>query len=70
MDAHHHGGPVVIGMDGSGSALDAVLKGAAEAARHNLPLRLVAAFGSVSHAVLDWAHCSVAVVRPRAEDRS
>ncbi|HEY4420169.1 MAG TPA: universal stress protein [Pseudonocardia sp.] len=43
MDAQHHGRTVVVGVDGSESALDAVRWGAAEAARRNVPLRLVTA---------------------------
>jgi nucleotide-binding universal stress UspA family protein len=44
MDAQRHGRAVVVGVDGSESALDAVRWGAAEAARRNVPLRLVTAF--------------------------
>ncbi len=43
-----HRGAVVVGIDGSGSALQAVRWGAAEAARRHVPLRLVHAF---DHAV-------------------
>ena len=42
-DGQHHGRTVVVGVDGSESALEAVRWGAAEAARRNVTLRLVAA---------------------------
>jgi nucleotide-binding universal stress UspA family protein len=42
-DAQHHGRTVVVGVDGSESALEAVRWGAAEAARRNVALQLVTA---------------------------
>jgi nucleotide-binding universal stress UspA family protein len=42
-DGQHHGRTVVVGIDGSENALDAVRWGAAEAARRNVTLRLVTA---------------------------
>lgn len=44
MDAQHIGRTVVVGVDGSDSALQAVRWGAAEAGRRQVPLRLVFAF--------------------------
>jgi nucleotide-binding universal stress UspA family protein len=44
MDAHYSGRPVVVGTDGSDSALDAVRWAAAEAVRRGVPLRVVTAF--------------------------
>ncbi len=44
MDAQHIGRTVVVGVDGSDSALRAVRWGAAEAGRRQAPLRLVFAF--------------------------
>lgn len=45
MDAERIRRTVVVGVDGSTSALRAVRWGAAEAARRRVPLRLVTAFG-------------------------
>jgi nucleotide-binding universal stress UspA family protein len=45
MDRQHPGCPVVVGVDGSESALRAVRWAAAEAARRRAPLRIVVAFG-------------------------
>jgi nucleotide-binding universal stress UspA family protein len=42
-DAQHHGRTVVVGIDGSESALEAVRWGAAEAVRRNVALRVVTA---------------------------
>jgi nucleotide-binding universal stress UspA family protein len=44
MDAQHAGRAVVVGIDGSQSALKAVRWAAMEAARRNAPLRVVTAF--------------------------
>jgi nucleotide-binding universal stress UspA family protein len=44
MDQQHHGRTVVVGVDGSESALRAVRWAAAEAARRGVPLRIVTAF--------------------------
>jgi nucleotide-binding universal stress UspA family protein len=44
MDARHSGRTVVVGIDGSDSALQAVRWAAAEAARRTVPLRVVTAF--------------------------
>jgi nucleotide-binding universal stress UspA family protein len=44
MDAQDHRRPVLVGIDGSTSALDAVRWAAGEAARRNVPLRVVTAF--------------------------
>ena len=51
MDAQHIRRTVVVGVDGSTSALRAVRWGAAEAARRQTPLRLVIAFGWTVHHV-------------------
>ncbi len=48
MDAQHNRRTVVVGVDGSDSALRAVRWGAAEAGRRGVPLRLVIAFAWVS----------------------
>ena len=45
MQAHPTGRTVVVGVDGSDSALDAVRWAAREADRRRLPLRVVHAFG-------------------------
>jgi nucleotide-binding universal stress UspA family protein len=45
MDARRAGRTVVVGIDGSESALQAVRWAAGEAARRNVPLRVVTAFG-------------------------
>jgi nucleotide-binding universal stress UspA family protein len=51
-DAQHHGRTVVVGIDGSESALEAVRWGAAEAARRNVALRVVTAMAwNQDHAV-------------------
>ncbi|WP_433555380.1 universal stress protein [Pseudonocardia xinjiangensis] len=44
MDAQYSGRTVVVGIDGSDSALDAVRWAAAEAVRRGVPLRVVTAF--------------------------
>ena len=49
MDAQHIRRTVVVGVDGSTSALRAVRWGAAEATRRQIPLRLVIAFGWMVH---------------------
>jgi nucleotide-binding universal stress UspA family protein len=49
MDAQDSTRPVVVGVDGSDSALRAVRWGAAEAERLHAPLRLVSAFGGRAH---------------------
>jgi nucleotide-binding universal stress UspA family protein len=59
MDAQHIRRTVVVGVDGSTSALRAVRWGAAEAARRQAALRLVAAFGWMVHHL---------PARPRIED--
>ena len=51
MDANNIRRTVVVGVDGSDSALRAVRWGAAEAARRQSPLRLVIAFGWMVHHV-------------------
>ena len=51
MDANNIRRTVVVGVDGSNSALRAVRWGAAEAARRQSPLRLVIAFGWMVHHV-------------------
>lgn len=51
MDAQHIRRTVVVGVDGSESALHAVRWGAAEAGRRGVPLRLVIAFGWMVHHV-------------------
>ena len=51
MDANNIRRTVVVGVDGSKSALRAVRWGAAEAARRQSPLRLVIAFGWMVHHV-------------------
>ena len=51
MDTQNNRRTVVVGVDGSGSALRAVRWGAAEAARRRVPLRLVIAFGGKVHHV-------------------
>ncbi len=59
MDAQHIRRTVVVGVDGSDSALRAVRWGAAEAGRRRVPLRLVTAFGWTSHVVqpkVEWRH--------------
>ena len=44
MDAQYSGRTVVVGIDGSDSALDAVRWAAAESVRRGVPLRVVTAF--------------------------
>ena len=51
MDVQNIRRTVVVGVDGSDSALRAVRWGAAEAARRQTPLRLVIAFGWMVHHV-------------------
>jgi len=52
MDLQHRGRTVIVGVDGSESALRAVRWSAAEAARRRVPLRIVTAFGwTQDHAV-------------------
>ena len=65
MDANFIRRTVVVGVDGSHSALRAVRWGAAEAARRRTPLRLVIAFGwMVHHVAADQvAEAILAVVR-------
>jgi nucleotide-binding universal stress UspA family protein len=55
MDAQHSGRAVVVGIDGSGEALLAVRWAAAEAARRNVPLRVVTAFSWSHDHPLGWA---------------
>jgi nucleotide-binding universal stress UspA family protein len=50
VDDQHVGRPIVAGVDGSDSALQAVRWAAGEAARRRVPLRLVAAVGPVTAA--------------------
>jgi len=51
MDEQNIRRTVVVGVDGSGSALRAVRWGVAEAGRRQIPLRLVTAFGWMVHHV-------------------
>jgi nucleotide-binding universal stress UspA family protein len=52
MDAQHMGRTVVVGVDGSDSALRAVRWGAAEAGRRQVPLRLVFVFAWTDEIVI------------------
>lgn len=49
MNANQVAPPVVVGIDGSASALDAVLWAADECARHHVPLRLVHCYYLPTH---------------------
>ena len=66
MDGQQTGRPVVVGVDGSRSALEAVRWAAREADRRQAPLRLVAAVGWTADLARSYGPRAAETVTPGA----